>query len=270
VLRGVEADRNLAQLVVGTPGDKLQQRILALALLLVPKKAVGLSKIRVGGSNDGGYICVDDFTDLTCAFSFGIDHEVSWDLSVAERGLIVHQYDSSVEGPPIAHENFRFERKRIAASTEGDNISIGALLAQHATGEPAKILLKIDIDGSEWEVFSSTTALQLQQFSQIICEFHGFNLVGNDELFQRMLASLQNLSALFTVVHVHANNFCPIAQIGGIPFPEVLEVTFLNRGRYKFRQSQEVFPTPLDRPNDPDHPDFFLGRFDWSEWTKNV
>jgi hypothetical protein len=263
IMRGIEADRNLTQLIVGHPMKELQSRIIRVARLLAPHQVVGHAKVRLGRHNDGGYVLLDDFSDVTCAFSFGIDSDASWDLALAQRGIVVHQFDFSVAGPPTSHDNFRFEQRRIVGTMNEDGVTIGSLLKRYGSGDPARIVLKSDIESDEWDVFANATPAQLRQFSQIVCEFHGFHLVGKDPIFAKIIRALQNLKRSFGVIHVHANNHCPMALVGGVPFPEVLEVTFVNTSRYSLRPTDEIFPTPLDEPNDPDTPDYFLGRFSW-------
>jgi hypothetical protein len=76
---------------------------------------------------------------------------------------------------------------------------------------------------------------------------------------------LEKLNRGFAVVHVHGNNTRPWDDLGGVPFPQLLEVTYASRKRYKFEPNHEVFPTWLDAPNDPNKPDMFLGRFVFPE-----
>jgi hypothetical protein len=265
VMRSIEADRNLTQLIVGHPFNDLHSRILRVARLMAPHMVIGHNKLRLGRHNDGGYVLLDDFRNIASAFSFGIDRDASWDFAVAERGIVVHQFDFSVAAPPISHQNFRFERKRIVSTRDEDGVTLGSLLEQYGKGDAASIILKIDIESDEWDVFAEATLEELRQFSQIVCEFHGFHLVGKDPFFAKIIHALENLRRSFSVIHVHANNHCPMALIGGVPFPEVLEVTLVNTSRYSLQSTDEVFPTPLDEPNDPDTPDYFLGRFDWPQ-----
>jgi hypothetical protein len=89
-----------------------RQRIIELAKFLKLRKALGVSKVRIGDSSDGGYVCLDDLTGLAAAFSFGISDNASWDCGIADRGLIVHQFDHTVDEPPKSHPNFRFEKNR--------------------------------------------------------------------------------------------------------------------------------------------------------------
>lgn len=116
----------------------------------------------------------------------------------------------------------------------------------------------MDIEGDEWQIFSATPKNDLRKFSQIICKFHAFHAVDNDDWYKRALTVLEKLHQVFAVVHIHANNYAPLNVIGNLPFPEVLEVTYAARLRYRFEPTDEIFPTSLDAPNNPNLPDFFL------------
>ena len=73
------------------------------------------------------------------------------------------------------------------------------------------------------------------------------------------LEFLEKLSDSYAVVHVHANNIGGFSNVANIIFPNVLEITFANRSMYSFSETDEIFPGPLDAPNDPSHPDLHLG-----------
>jgi hypothetical protein len=49
-------------------------------------------------------------------------------------------------------------------------------------------------------------------------------------------------------VHVHANNYGSILAIGNLLFPSVLEVTYANRVKYVFEDTDETFTGALDLP----------------------
>ena len=72
---------------------------------------------------------------------------------------------------------------------------------------------------------------------------------------------LAKLVENFAVVHVHGNNFSPIFNIANVIVPDVLEVTFANRARYTCTDTDEIFPTPLDRPCAPKGAEIHLGCF---------
>ena len=45
------------------------------------KSVVGHNKKRFGCDSDGGYVMIDNFANIDCAYSLGIFNEVSWVLS---------------------------------------------------------------------------------------------------------------------------------------------------------------------------------------------
>jgi hypothetical protein len=237
------------------------ERIASLGRLLRPQQARGVKKVRLGASNDCGYVCLDDFTGVEAVLSLGIAAEVSWDAEMADRGLIVHQYDHTVEGPPFQHANFRFNRRRIGARADRDGESIESALAKAQITRPHSAILKIDIDDDEWPTFAATSADALDMFTQVLCEFHGFNNVLDDVWFEQAFAVLSKLNEKFAVVHVHANNYRPLLAIGNLLFPEVLEVTYASKAKFACGDCNEVFPGPLDSPNWPAAADYGLGRF---------
>jgi len=236
-------------------------RISLLGRLLRPKQAQGVCKVRLGRVHDGGYVCLDDFNDIAAALSFGICQNASWDADVAERGLIVHQYDHSVAGPPIAHANFRFNQRKVAANADSECESIESILVHNGLMRPASVILKIDIEHDEWDVFAAAPVDALDKFAQVICEFHGFDRINEDRWFKRALYVLSNLNDRFAVVHVHANNHSPLLAIGNLLFPETLEVTYASRAKYTFRDTDEIFPGTLDTANLATATDHDLGKF---------
>jgi hypothetical protein len=236
-----------------------QDAVLDLMTCLTPRRPVGVEKIRLGRPGDGGYVMLDDFAGVDAALSYGIETDVSWDSEIADRGIDVHQYDHSVSGPPVTHERFRFFRRMLAGVATEACETLGTTMALLPTGAAGRLILKIDIEGAEWEVFDAATAEELAQFSQIVGEFHGFSGAADAawrETAQRVLLKLREQ---FDLVHVHANNFGGLHVVANVPVAEAFELTFANRAIYRTEPSDELFPTPLDQPNWDERPDIFLG-----------
>jgi hypothetical protein len=122
-----------------------------------------------------------------------------------------------------------------------------------------RLILKIDIEGSEWDVFDAASEAELGRFSQIIGEFHDFDKVLDRRWCERAQRVLAKLRAQFDVVHVHGNNYGTYEVIANVPIPSVFELSFANRSMYRSVETDEVFPTALDQPNHPDRTDIFLG-----------
>ena len=105
------------------PASVTQPEFLELARMLKPHAPLGKHKRRFGGRNDGGYVLIDDFSGIDHALSFGIDHNVSWDLDLARRGIPVTQYDHTIDRSPSEHPRIAFVRKKIVPSEVGDETS---------------------------------------------------------------------------------------------------------------------------------------------------
>ena len=263
--RMMEAHYRLLSQGAARRADDLEERAMALGRLLKPWRAVGHRKIRVGGESDGGYVMLDDFAGLGTAFSLGVGPNVDWDYEMAERGLTMHLFDHTVTGPPRQHGNFRFHRRRIGAAAGPDSDNLASLLSAYGAAGQGSNILKIDIENDEWPLLASAQPEDLARFPQILCEFHSLTDVGRDDHYAMMHAALQNVLALFEVVHVHGNNCGGLALVGGMALPNVLEVTFARRSTYLFEATRETFPTSVDRPNDPRNPDYYLGAFDFDQ-----
>lgn len=238
-----------------------RERIVSLTRLLRPQRAVGESKVRLGRDGDGGYISLDTGTRVTHALSLGIEQDDSWDIDCANRGIRVYQYDYSIDQAPHQHELTEFHKKKIGPRKTESEETIASILEAHALTEDASVLLKVDIEGSEWDVFDATPVEALKKFDQIIGEFHYFGAISDAAWYERARRVLEKLNAVFGVVHVHGNNHGPFVFPANVPIPHVLEITFANRERYRLEDSDETFPTGIDMPNRPDWPDLYLGDF---------
>jgi hypothetical protein len=237
------------------------ERICLLAKLLKPQRAQNVQKVRLGGPHDGGYVCLDDFSGVEAAISLGTGRDVSWDMDLAERGLIVYQYDHTVHKSPTMHANFRFSRRKVGPNADDGTETIASILDDRHLTRPVSVIMKSDIEQDEWATFAATSADVFNVFSQIICEFHDFQNVSDDKWFARAAAVLNKLNEGLAVVHVHGNNYDPLLVIGNMLFPQVLEVTYASKAKYKFHPTDEVFPGELDAPNVPTAADYGLGKF---------
>lgn len=238
-----------------------QDDVRATLRLLEPRKVVGFRKARVGSVYDGGYVMIDDFADLSCALSFGISVDDSWDLEVAKRGVRVLQFDHTIEAAPSTHALLEFHKTMIAAQPGPGRETLSNLVRANSKPGRPDILLKIDIEGDEWRVFADTPADEIGRCAQILCEFHDLRRLCNDDVMRRVKGVFEKLAQRFAVAHIHANNCGPLCNVANVPVPDVIEVLYVNRDRYETAETDELFPTALDAPNLPSMPDIFLGPF---------
>jgi len=240
-----------------------QDKALRMLGRLAPMDVIGFNKVRVGRDNDGGYVMIDDFEGIAGAYSLGISDDVSWDRQIAERGIRVFQYDHTINSLPEEHQNFRWSKLKIADCSDAKqgttSIQDQFILNGHSPNRD--YILKVDIEGAEWDVFAAVDANFLDSFRQIVCEFHHINEVSKTDKFEKMYRAVCNLTAHHSIVHVHGNNYARWAVIGGVPVPDVLEVTLVRSRDKEFKPASGTFPSQFDQPNSPHFADLMLGSF---------
>ncbi|MFV0280965.1 MAG: hypothetical protein ACK5JM_09450 [Rhodoblastus sp.] len=242
-----------------TPAN--QSDVLATMRLLEPRRVEEAVKARFGSVHDGGYVMLDDFSDLNMALSFGVSVDDSWDLEIARRGVRVLQFDHTIDAAPSSHELLQFHKTMIAASPGPGRETLSNLVRTHSRPGRPDILLKIDIEGDEWSVFAETPIEEIGRCAQILCEFHDLRLLCNEDVMRKVRGVFEKLTSRFAVAHVHANNCGPLCNVANVPVPDVLEILYVNRERYRTAATDELFPTALDAPNRPSMPDIYLGSF---------
>eukprot|EP00931_Biecheleriopsis_adriatica_P109205 TRINITY_DN83469_c0_g1_i1.p1 TRINITY_DN83469_c0_g1~~TRINITY_DN83469_c0_g1_i1.p1 ORF type:complete len:409 (-),score=74.21 TRINITY_DN83469_c0_g1_i1:21-1133(-) len=218
---------------------------------------------RYGAVGDGGYLMCDlaDFEAPLAIYSYGIDGEDSWGHAVsAASGALLHQYDCFNQLAPafaagMSASDSAFHPACLSAvpgfhdGRRFQTLSQHLLENGHSEAPVASLLLKVDIEGREWEVFEALDPVVLAKFKQLVIEFHDpllTHLLAIDEL---KMKALSNLLQHFVVVHVHANNFCIIPGLGGC-----LEVTFANRAIVEPSSCRKLRSSLLDAANFPDIP----------------
>ena len=253
--------------IILTATDAALVRVTELLALLKPHDVIGHRKARLGGNHDAGYVMLDDFEAVETALSLGIGADASWDVALAERGVRVLQFDDTIENSPSAHQRLSFLRKRIVPSAPDGSRSttIAQALDEHVPPDDDRLILKIDIEGGEWDVLDALSAPVIDRFLQIVCEFHDFRRILEAGWRDRAHRVLTKLNDRHAVVHIHGNNFRPMISIGDMLVPDVIELTFARSRTYTLTDAAADFPGPLDNPNDSSRLDYYLGLFDFGE-----
>lgn len=234
-------------------GDEIAALIAALR-----PEAGARPLIRLGGAGDGGYLVPDDLDGVVTCFSPGVSDRAEFDLALADRDARVFLADASVDGPPVFHPRFHFEKRFLGDALQPGRIRLADWVAANADPADSEMLLQMDIEGDEYRVLLDTPPSLLRRFRILVIEFHdlgsllhGATLRFHRHLFARLLRD-------FAVVHIHPNNATPVARFGGIEIPEVMEFTFHRRDRHLPSGRRLEFPHPLDSANLASRPDLVL------------
>jgi hypothetical protein len=228
---------------------------------------IDLKKIRVGSAFDGGYILADILTPDQVVLSYGLGAEIAFDLEMAGRGHQIHMFDHTIGNLPAMHPHFRFHREGVAGSSEPGTscYTVEDHLERFAI-QGDRLILKMDVEGWEWEVMSRIPEHVLARFEQIGIEVHDFGRMREPEFLDKVLASLENINRHFTLFHVHANNHNPMECVGGFALYNLLELSYIKTALVKRSPSRTFYPTALDNPNVPDKDDYILSSFPfWPE-----
>ena len=210
--------------------------------LLCPKEVIGKNKIVVGGRHDGSYALLDDFSDIKIAYSFGIGSLIAFDKALADKGIDVYMYDHTINRLP--YENPKFHWKKIGISSESKKTfnkkSLKELMKENGHLEEKNMIFKIDVEGSEWEVFQELTPEIFNQFKYIVLELHMYKINENYDLYLECLAKLMKDHQIF---HIHCCNCGKLLNLGGEnPICEVLEVSYIKREGNQFKKDESSYP----------------------------
>ena len=125
-------------------------------------------------------------------------------------------------------------------------------------------VLKVDIEGAEYEVIIDTPLEIFKKFRIMAIEFHSLDMIFNKNSFKIVEAVFDKLSNDFTVAHIHPNNSRPIINKSSINIPELLEFTFLRNDRVELNDEKLQFPHALDEQCAPHRPPRHLPKCWWS------
>lgn len=236
--------------------DGLRQTYEALALLT--PYDIDLAKTRVGNERDGAYIIVepDGRQDV---LSFGISDDVSFERAMADRGHRCFLYDHTISALPETNPTFHWRREGICSARGA--VDDCRTLKDHISAIPDltdRLILKIDVEGAEWEVFRKLDDQTLAKFDQILIEFHWMRLLDQPGFHHNYKYALENINRQFTLHHVHANNCGDLVFVSRLPVADVLEVSYVRSDLVNRSVSRTVYPTDLNRGNRGDRHDIPL------------
>jgi len=221
---------------------------------------------RFGEAHDGGYLmCMDSLKkgSVSSGYSLGVEHHDQWSEDVIKKlGIPVHQFDCTVDTSDC--KSCKFYKKCIVAADgqhpvpghETEGWSLEQALTETSQGTPlanipdGSLLMKMDIESSEWPIYASEPPAVLQKFGELIVEFHGLQF---EERHAEYLTAMQHIQAAgFKVAHIHGNNYEGTYSMGTETIPRVIEVTFVHSdARADGCEVNQLYDVTKDAPNNP-------------------
>lgn len=215
------------------------------------------NKKRIGPNEDGGYVC-SEFVLNNCSslMTYGVGHDIRYE----EEFVRTYKKPTYLFDHTLGWEE-KFERDGLVFIPEG----LGSAENCKDFYEHYKkynlfgdVLLKIDVEGAEWDFFKNVDINNLKDnVMGIILEIHWIDSM---EIRKNLTDMFNKISPYFILEHTHANSWGYNFEYNGMTIPSVLELSFVNR---RFVQDYEMdtqeYPIiGLDYSNNPNIEDVKL------------
>lgn len=209
--------------------------------LLIPHFISDLK--RYGETSDGGYILSEKLViESKYVYSYGvgsIEESISFDRDMALLGKNVYMYDATIEPFWSPEAKFFFKKENVNSENIYNHIK------ENNHEKEKNLILKMDIEGCEYETFLNTNQIIFNYFNQITLEVHGVISNFKEEAFK--LFNLLNKN--YYLVHIHGNNHDLIIEDG---ICNTLELSYIRKDCFNENLCILQEPCPrakLDYPN---------------------
>ena len=143
---------------------------------LCPKEVIGKTRILMGVKKDGCYVMLNDFDNIKIAYSIGIKDSVQFDKALADKGIDIYMYDHTINNLPYENEKFHWKKIGIGGNYERihmNNIqTLEEMLTTNGHLDEKNMILKIDVEGAEWNSLKEVPEDLLIRFKYILIEYH--------------------------------------------------------------------------------------------------
>ena len=112
------------------------------------------------------------------------------------------------------------------------------IIEENGHSNEINMILKMDIESYEWDVFQNLPIKNLRQFKYIVGEFHfsNSNKVKYINILKKLLATHQ-------IFHVHCNNCGVIIKFDGYYICKLMEISFIQKEGYNFTEDNNSIVT---------------------------
>jgi hypothetical protein len=223
-------------------------------LNIITPYRVDSGKVRMGNNCDGGYVISSIAIEKSnCLFSYGIGGDYTFDKHYCNQyNKPVYMFDHN---PVVGQYIVLYPKMHFKAEGLGRGKNYKTVLKHvQEYNPPTPILLKIDIERSEYDYFERCNIEKLQELvCGMIIEFHD---LGKENYRRRFVSILKKINPYFLLNHVHGNNFGGTFTLTTEHkqieyFPRVVELSFINKNIVsKYEKDSERYPiSGLDFPN---------------------
>jgi len=221
-------------------------------------KDLNQKKIRLGPNEDGGYVCSEFlFEQCSTLFNYGVGNECRYEFDFVKRfDKPAYLFDHTIgRESGLWGENVNFINEGLGFGQPNVKHFYEHYDELNLTGE---ILLKIDVEGYEYEYFNNVDESRLENLvCGLMLEVHWLDSHINRQKFIDMMKVIDKY---FVLNHIHGNVWGGTWLYDGIEIPKVMELSFVNR-KYITEIKEETTQYPiygLDWSNKKDSPDLVL------------
>ena len=224
---------------------------------------IGVKKVRLGPSTpgehnhgDGGYVTPENILlEASSLVTYGVAGDIRYEQDFQKKyNKTAYLFDHTVDHPREPSPGLLFTKEGL-----GNQPNCKEFLTHYREHNiKGNVMLKIDIEGGEFDYFSQTDIAGMSLVTTgLILEVHWLQEKTNQEKFVTMM---ERLKEFYVLTHVHGNNwgdtFDYIEKVSGSKFtgyivPRVLELTFANKRfvNYMVPDTQKYPIEGLDLPN---------------------
>ncbi len=229
-------------------GLRLRETILA-ELQTVALKNCTLK--RFGSANDGGYLMCENLIEpIDAAYSYGVGSNDDWGCEVSRRYHVpVHEYDCFDPARPLCNGGALVFHNECVGDRTGSRASRFFDTLENQIGKNGqtaqRVIIKMDIEGAEWDALLATPDEVLASIPQISMEMHGYD-------DPKIVEVLRKLKRHFYLVNLHFNNWSCTTKAA--PLPAWAYQTHWVNKRIAVLDPTVPVPAPMSPLNAPDSP----------------
>ena len=211
--------------------------IQQLFAILAPHKYKGELK-RFGNEGDGSYVLPKKLVGPgSYLISGGISDNNKFEIHLAKKGVLGIQIDNSITRIPEEHKNLVFLQATMGATDGPTEVSLEKLIS--STPARKKLIVKLDIEGSEFKAFQHISKKSLNRISCLVLELHNLSALVDKEDILRALNKIYTSG--LSSVYLQANNAILDYIISGVLIPDNVEVTFVQKNQVGKPTSKDIF-----------------------------
>jgi hypothetical protein len=119
-----------------------------------------------GDTADGGYFLAVPISENSEVVSIGLGDNISFDHALSPFVARIHLFDHTIDVPHNIPRNATYYDKGLGITSSEKLLDLQSIL--DFTDQKSPKILKIDIEGAEWDVFHSLTIDSLLGINQLI------------------------------------------------------------------------------------------------------